>query len=209
MFHLLRDAEGAPNLRLLSYNIWGLPGWMTGARSGRYPQIARELERLNPDIILLQEAWTAKARKSAPATGSWWTARAARQHTFFQQTGFDDIVQFPIIGGEFLSLLACGLSGPIGKQGSPKTTTLLARRVNTERLERASSGGGVRPRPTVASPGAGLPVSKRQRMAKSPDLVWRRFQTARPRARSSRNCSRHWAPRYTNLVEEETVCDVE
>src|SRR5689334_4435144 len=52
----LRDAEGTPHLRLLSYNIWGLPGWMTGARPGRYPQIARELERLNPDIILLQEA---------------------------------------------------------------------------------------------------------------------------------------------------------
>src|SRR5258708_37091021 len=110
----LRDAEGPPNLRLLSYNIWGLPGWMTGARSGRYPQIARELERLNPDIILLQEAWTAKARKSAPATGSWWTARAAGQRTFFQRPAkpFEDIVQIPDYRWGVLSLLARGLSGP-------------------------------------------------------------------------------------------------
>ena len=39
------------NLKLVTYNIWGLPSWMTGARSGRYPKIARELERLDPDII--------------------------------------------------------------------------------------------------------------------------------------------------------------
>src|SRR5690348_6948823 len=46
------------HLRLVTYNIWGLPSWMTGARQGRYPRIARELKRLEPDLILLQEAWT-------------------------------------------------------------------------------------------------------------------------------------------------------
>src|SRR5713101_1315808 len=51
------------SLKLVTYNIWGLPSWMTGAPKGRYPRIERELERLDPDIILLQEAWTAKARK--------------------------------------------------------------------------------------------------------------------------------------------------
>src|SRR5262249_2429312 len=56
------DPGDGCNLKLVTYNIWGLPSWMTGARHGRYRQIARELERLDPDIILLQEAWTANAR---------------------------------------------------------------------------------------------------------------------------------------------------
>src|SRR5215831_11378692 len=65
------NPEMGQSLKLVTYNIWGLPSWMTGARSGRYPRIARELERLDPDIILLQEAWTGKARKSAPGHRHW------------------------------------------------------------------------------------------------------------------------------------------
>jgi endonuclease/exonuclease/phosphatase family metal-dependent hydrolase len=95
------NPENGLKLKLVTYNIWGLPSWMTGARHGRYPQIARELERLDPDIILLQEAWTADARKSAPADGHWAIARAAGQHTFFQQCGLVTLSRFPIVGGEF------------------------------------------------------------------------------------------------------------
>lgn len=71
----VRDCSQGLNLKLVTYNIWGLPSWMTGARSGRYPQIARELKWLNPDVILLQEAWTADARKSAPVGSQWSIAR--------------------------------------------------------------------------------------------------------------------------------------
>jgi len=121
----LRNTETAQSLRLLSYNIWGLPGWMTGARSGRYPQIARQLERMNPDIILLQEAWTARARKSAPATGSWWTARAAGQHTFFQQSGLMTLSKFPIIGGEFYPFSHAAFPDRLVSKGVLKTTICL------------------------------------------------------------------------------------
>jgi endonuclease/exonuclease/phosphatase family metal-dependent hydrolase len=96
-----QNPEKPLNLKLVTYNIWGLPSWMTGARHGRYPQIARELKRLDPDIILLQEAWTANARKSAPDDGHWAIARAAGQHTFFQQSGLVTLSRFPIVGGEF------------------------------------------------------------------------------------------------------------
>jgi endonuclease/exonuclease/phosphatase family metal-dependent hydrolase len=95
------DSDRNVNLKLVTYNIWGLPSWMTGARSGRYPKIARELERLDPDFILLQEAWTTKARRAVPAKGPWSIARAAGQHTFFQQSGLVTLSRFPIIGGGF------------------------------------------------------------------------------------------------------------
>ena len=94
-------SEQGFSLKLVTYNIWGLPDWMTGARPGRYPQIARELERLDPDIILLQEAWTAEARKAVPASGRWAIARAAGQHSFFQQNGLVTLSKCPILGGEF------------------------------------------------------------------------------------------------------------
>jgi endonuclease/exonuclease/phosphatase family metal-dependent hydrolase len=98
---------------------------MTGARSGRYPQIARELDRLNPDIILLQEAWTAKARKSVPANCSWWMARAAGQHTFFQQSGLMTLSKFPIVGGEFYPFSRAAFPDRLVNKGILKTTICL------------------------------------------------------------------------------------
>jgi endonuclease/exonuclease/phosphatase family metal-dependent hydrolase len=114
------------NLKLVTYNIWGLPSWMTGARSGRYPRIARELERLDPDIILLQEAWTAEARKSAPAAGPWSIARAAGQHTFFQQCGLVTLSRFPIVGGEFYPFSRAAFPDYFVNKGVLKVTVRLS-----------------------------------------------------------------------------------
>lgn len=114
------------NLKLVTYNIWGLPSWMTGARSGRYPGIARELERLDPDIILLQEAWTAEARKSAPAQGPWSIARAAGQHMFSQQSGLVTLSRFPIIGGEFYPFSRAAFPDCFVNKGVLKVTVRLS-----------------------------------------------------------------------------------
>ena len=113
------------NLKLVTYNIWGLPSWMTGARSGRYPKIARELERLDADIILLQEAWTAKARESAPTNGQWSIARAAGQHTFFQQSGLETLSKYPVIGGEFYPFSQAAFPDRFVNKGALKVTVQL------------------------------------------------------------------------------------
>jgi endonuclease/exonuclease/phosphatase family metal-dependent hydrolase len=114
------------SLKLVTYNIWGLPSWMTGARPGRYPRIARELERLDPDIILLQEAWTAKARKAAPDNGRWALARAAGQHSFFQQSGLVTLSKCPIVGGEFYPFSRAAFPDRFVKKGVLKVTIQLA-----------------------------------------------------------------------------------
>jgi endonuclease/exonuclease/phosphatase family metal-dependent hydrolase len=98
---------------------------MTGARSGRYPKIARELERLDPDIILLQEAWTAKARRSAPAGGRWAVARADGQHTFFQQSGLITLSKFPILGGQFYPFSRAAYPDRFVNKGALKVTVRL------------------------------------------------------------------------------------
>jgi len=120
-----RKSGQAIDLKLVTYNIWGLPAWMTGARSGRYQRIARELERLDPDIILLQEAWTARARESVPADNRWWMARAAGQRTFFQQCGLVTLSKFPIIGGEFYPFSHETFPDSIVNKGFLKVTLLL------------------------------------------------------------------------------------
>jgi endonuclease/exonuclease/phosphatase family metal-dependent hydrolase len=113
------------NLKLVTFNVWGLPSWMSGAKSGRYPRIARELERLDPDIVLLQEVWTANARKSAPADGRWSIARAARQHNFFQQSGLVTLSKFPIIGGEFYPFSRSAFPDRWVRKGALKVTVQL------------------------------------------------------------------------------------
>jgi endonuclease/exonuclease/phosphatase family metal-dependent hydrolase len=114
------------NVKLVTYNIWGLPSWMTGSRRGRYPRIAREIERLEPDIVLLQEAWTAKARGSVPTNGAWSVARAAGQHTFFQQSGLVTLSRFPIIGGGFYPFSHAALPDRLVNKGVLKVTVKLA-----------------------------------------------------------------------------------
>ena len=114
------------SLKVVTYNIWGLPSWMTGSRPGRYPKIARELEQLDPDIVLLQEAWTAKARKAAPANGRWQIARGAGQHTFFQQNGLMTLSKCPIIGGEFYPFPRAASWDRFVNKGILKVTVQLA-----------------------------------------------------------------------------------
>ena len=119
-----RTVDGV-SLRLLTYNIWGLPSWMTHAPTGRYPRIARELERLDPDIILIQEAWTGKARAAAPTNGNWAVARAAGQHTFFQQCGLMTLSKYPILDGKFYPFSRAAFPDRFVNKGVLKTTVQL------------------------------------------------------------------------------------
>src|SRR5690349_10756619 len=116
---------GANRLKLVTYNIWGLPWCLNRARPSRYAQIARELQRLDPDIILLQEAWTAKARKSAPCDGRWWIARGAGQHLIFQQNGLMTLSRLPIIGGAFYPFSHAAFPDRLVRKGALKVTLRL------------------------------------------------------------------------------------
>jgi len=110
------------NLHCVTYNIWGLPSWITGAPTGRYARIERELERLDPDIILLQEAWTNHARRAVPTNGFWAIARAAGQQTLFQQDGLVTLSKFPIVGGEFYPFSRAAFPDRLVNKGVLKVT---------------------------------------------------------------------------------------
>lgn len=113
------------NFKLITYNIWGLPSWMTGAAKGRYPKIERELEHLDADFVLLQEAWTGKARTAVPRQGPWAIARAAGQHSFFQQSGLVTLSKFPIVGGRFYPFTHAAFPDRLVNKGVLKITVQL------------------------------------------------------------------------------------
>lgn len=123
--HQAKNPVDDLNLKVVTYNIWGLPSWLTGAPPGRYSQIARELQRLDPDIILLQEAWTARARKAAPLDGRWSIARGAGQHLLFQQNGLVTLSRFPIIGGAFFPFSHAAFPDSLVRKGVLKVTVKL------------------------------------------------------------------------------------
>jgi len=118
----LQVASDRVELKLVTFNVWGLPWWINGASSGRFTRIAGELERLNPDFATLQEVWTRKAARSAATTNNWWTAKVARSHLFFQRSGLVTLSRYPIIGGGFHPFHNARLPDALVSKGALKTT---------------------------------------------------------------------------------------
>jgi endonuclease/exonuclease/phosphatase family metal-dependent hydrolase len=114
------------DLRIVSFNVWGLPGWMNGASADRYPRIAQQLEQLQPDLVLLQEVWTKKARAASPAGREWSTAWSSGQANFFHENGLLTVSRHPILGGEFHPFRASGLPDSLVKKGALKVTIEVA-----------------------------------------------------------------------------------
>jgi endonuclease/exonuclease/phosphatase family metal-dependent hydrolase len=112
------------DLTVLVYNIWGLPSWMNHASSARYARIACELERLQPDLVLLQEAWTKAAETAVPTNGGWAVARAPAA-SFFRRNGLLVMSRYPIIGGEFRPFTSAAFPDSIVRKGALKVTVLL------------------------------------------------------------------------------------
>ena len=116
-------ADGDVNLRLLTYNTWGLPAWMNHAPKERYAGIARELQRLHPDLVLLQEVWTKAASAVVPTNGDWLLAQASSPN-FFRRNGLLVLSRLPIIGGEFHPFNHAAFPDSVVRKGAMKITVL-------------------------------------------------------------------------------------
>jgi len=114
------------DLRMVSFNVWGLPGWMNGAPADRYARIAQQLEQLHPDLVLLQEVWTKKAMGSSPAGREWSTAWSLGQASIFQENGLLTASRHSILGGQFYPFRAAALPDSLVKKGALKVTIELA-----------------------------------------------------------------------------------
>jgi len=115
------EADGEVDLMVLTYNVWGLPSWMNHEPKARYAAIASDLERLHPDLVLLQEVWTKSAAAVAPTNGGWLVARAPSAN-FFRRNGLMVLSQLPICGGEFRPFSQSAFPDSIVRKGALKVT---------------------------------------------------------------------------------------
>ena len=113
-------------LKLVTFNVWGLPSWINGASSKRFNRIAGELDLLHPDVVTLQEVWTATAAGAVPTADGWWVAKAARSQFPFHRTGLITMSCHPIVGGEFRPFHSARLPDSLVSKGALKTTIELA-----------------------------------------------------------------------------------
>jgi endonuclease/exonuclease/phosphatase family metal-dependent hydrolase len=145
-------AGGAPaaedlRLSLVTFNVWGLPAWLNRAGTERFPRIADELERSEPDLIALQEVWTRKAMAAVPRSDRWWRAVPARSKAFWRRSGLVTLSRHRIAGGEFRPFRAARFPDGLVTKGALKTTIELedGRRLNLWNVH-FQSGGAARAR---------------------------------------------------------------
>ena len=115
------DVENEVNLTVLTYNVWGIPSWMNKLPRARYARIARELGRLHPDLVLLQEVWTKSAEAVVPTSGGWLVAQAPSLN-FFRRNGLVVLSRMPISGGEFHPFSESSFPDSLVRKGALKVT---------------------------------------------------------------------------------------
>lgn len=118
-----------PTLNVVTFNVWGLPKWLNGASSDRFPKIARQLEQIGTDVVLLQEVWTHRSfsKLSEGPNGSgraWWTASARHRGTFLGQNGLLTLSRYPIIDAQVRHFGTARLPDSLMHKGALKITIL-------------------------------------------------------------------------------------
>jgi endonuclease/exonuclease/phosphatase family metal-dependent hydrolase len=122
----------AVDVALLTYNIWGLPRWLTGASSSRFSRISHELQQWEPEIVFLQEVWLSRAYQALPHLGAWSVARGPHCAWFRRPSGLVTLSRFPILSGTFHPFQTRAWPDSLVQKGALKLTIDLGqgRRLN-------------------------------------------------------------------------------
>ena len=129
--------ERPTSVRVTTFNVWGLPSWLNGASSSRYARIARELNEIGSDVVLLQEVWTRRCfadlseacdRLNRP----WWAAAARHKGTFLGQNGLLTLSKYPIASAEVKYFSRAHLPDSLMNKGALKVTIVVGpgKRIN-------------------------------------------------------------------------------
>jgi len=110
------------NLRLISYNVWGLPAWLNRTSPTRYARMADALEQQNQHIVLLQEVWSRRAREAIPAGSDWAVVSGPNTGCFFQRHGLVSLSRFKVLAAEFMPFRRASWPDSMVKKGALKIT---------------------------------------------------------------------------------------
>lgn len=134
-------------LDVLTFNIHGLPRWLGGPPRSRFAEVSQAIHDTAPDIVLLQEVWTAGARSAAPASAGWYLAQSTKSRCFFAQSGLVTASRHPLLHGEFRPFGRAAFLDALVNKGALKVTLELSRgtRVNVWNVHlQAGAASGVR-----------------------------------------------------------------
>lgn len=115
MMMLLPAVAGAATipLRVLTYNIWGLP-WPEEHATWRYEEIAKRIDAY--DVVALQEAWSTKTDVIWRKATHPHHAFGGNAHSIIGGSGLVVLSKFPIVQTEFRKFKECtGLECSSGK----------------------------------------------------------------------------------------------
>jgi len=118
-------------LEVVTFNVWGLPQWISGASLDRFERISKELDGLAPDLMLLQEVWTRQAKGALPKGEGWSIAASPEPLWPFHRNGLVTASRLPILSGEFRPFNRSSFPDSVATKGALKTTVQLA---NGERM---------------------------------------------------------------------------
>lgn len=131
------NGADAASLSVTTFNVWGLPAWINGASPSRQARIARALEELGSDVVLLQEVWTHQSYEVLAQHGkgdsrTWWTAAARRKGSFLGQNGLLTLSRYPIESAGLRPFTAASLPDSLMRKGALRVTLAIrpGQRVN-------------------------------------------------------------------------------
>lgn len=113
----------AEKLKLMIYNTWGVP--LSAWDTWRYQKTMKEIEKLNPDIVLLSEVFSAKAKKKFKSKQYPYVADGANWFPRLVGSGLRILSKFPIDLHAILTYNACESTDCLSRKGANLITVTL------------------------------------------------------------------------------------
>lgn len=107
---------------LLTFNIHGLPCWLTGESVGRYGRLSEAIREMDPDFVLLQEVWMKRAMESIPKDGEWSVASDGKPLFLCRRHGLATLSRYPILSSRFYPFKAGRFPDSLVSKGALRVT---------------------------------------------------------------------------------------
>jgi endonuclease/exonuclease/phosphatase family metal-dependent hydrolase len=100
--------KGSPShLRLLSLNVWGVPG-LSWSKSARFPRIAKLLQQEHYDGVALQEMWDPASQIIPQQSGMPYQATCSRFPGLAARSGLVNLARYPLSDAQELTFSSKG-----------------------------------------------------------------------------------------------------